>query len=360
MLPLVFPPAVAGRTLRTIDWNSEQPYLFEYNVTLDQELPGRIGLAVAYAGSKAYDLPTMEEGNPRVPTILADGTYFWPANAPHVNPYWADVLWKSSNADTTYNSLQVSVIKRMTAGLQFQSSYTWAKMTSNVLNAQLNGDQGGSGNAMKPNPYEDDPGPVQWDLRHNWNFNAIYNLPSSDNVFLNGWQVSTILSLRTGFPLTPSINLPWTNANGPARTGVDRPDVVPGVDLDDITKGVSAGCLGVPAGTPVGTPEMWYDPCAFTKPARGFVGNAPRGAIRGPGFSNVNLSVTKDTVLRGTHRLQLRAELFNVFNHNNFALPSGTIFRGATEIEPPLPNTGRILDLFGQPRQLQLSVRYEF
>ena len=362
MLPLVFPPAVQGRTLRTINWNSEQPYLWEYSLTLDQELPWNTGLAVAYAGSRAYQLPTMDEGNPRVPTILADGTYFWPTNAPHVNPYWSDVLWKSSNADTQYDSLQISLIKRLSAGLQFQSSYTWANMTSNVINAQLNGDQGGSGSAMKPNPYEDDPGPVQWDLRHNWKFNAIYNLPNpaSGNRLFTGWQVSTIVSLQTGFPLTPAINLPWTNANGPARTNVDRPDVVPGVNLDDITKGVSRGCVGLAAGTPVGTPERWYDPCAFTKPARGFVGNAPRGAIRGPGFANVNFSMVKDTDIGGTRRLQFRAEVFNVFNRVNFAMPAGTIFRGATEIEAPLATAGRITSLVGQPRQMQLSLRFTF
>ena len=233
-------------------------------------------------------------------------------------------------------------------------------MTSNNINAQLNGDQGGSGNVMKPNPYVDDPGPVQWDLRHNWSFNAIYSLPSTGNAWLSGWQVSTIVSLKSGFPLTPYVNLPWTNANGPARTGVDRPSVVPGVDMADITKGVSRGCLGLAAGTPVGTPELYYDPCAFTKPARGFEGDAKRGSIRGPGFANVNLSMLKDITLGGSRRVQVRAEVFNVFNRSNFALPNGGVFQGATELEAPLPNAGRITELVSQPRQLQLSMKFMF
>ena len=360
--PLVFPPETVGRTLRTLDWNAEQPYLLEYTLALDQELPWNIGLGVAYAGSRGYDLPTMEEGNPRVATILEDGTYFWPTNARVINPAWADVLWKTSNSETTYNSLQLSLIKRLSGGFQFQSSYTLAKMTSNNVNAQLNGDQGGSGAAFKPNPYEDDPGPVQWDLRHNWSFNAIYHVPSpsSGNRLLSGWQVSTIVSLKTGFPLTPNVNLPWTNANGPARTGVDRPSVVPGVNLADITKGVSRGCLGVEAGTPLGTPELWYDPCAFTKPVRGFEGDAKRGSIRGPGFANVNLSMVKDTTLGGGRHLQFRAEVFNVFNRDNFALPNGGVFQGATAIERPLPNAGRIFSLVSPPRQVQLAIKFVF
>jgi outer membrane receptor protein involved in Fe transport len=360
--PLVFPAGAVGTTLRTLDWNAEQPYLLEYTLALDQEMPGNIGLAVAYAGSRGYSLPTMEEGNPRVPTILEDGTYFWPANAPVVNPAWADVLWKSSNSETKYNSLQLSLIKRMSSGLQFQSAYTLAKMTSNNINAQLNGDQGGSGSAFKPNPYTDDPGPVQWDLRHLWSFNAIYDLPdpSSGNVWLSGWQVSTIVTLKSGFPLTPRLNLAWTNANGPARTNTDRPNVVPGVNLADITKGVSRGCLGVAAGTPVGTPELWFDPCAFTKPAQGFLGDAERGSIRGPGYANVNLSIVKDTTIGGSRHLQFRAEVFNVLNRSNFALPDGTVFQGRTAVEAPLPNVGRITELVSEPRQLQLSTRITF
>ena len=363
--PLVFPASAVGTTLRTLDWNAEQPYLLEYSLAFDQELPWNIGLAVAYAGSRGYDLPTMEEGNPRVPTILADGTYFWPANAPVVNPAWADVLWKTSNSRTNYNSLQLSLIKRLSGGVQFQSSYTLAEMTSNNVNAQLNGDQGGSGSAFKPNPYKDDPGPVQWDLRHLWSFNAIYNLPdpSSGNALsalLGGWQVSTIVMVKSGFPLTPNINLPWTNANGLARTATDRPSVVSGVNLADITSGVSRGCLGVAAGTPVGTPQIWFDPCAFTKPVQGFEGNAGRGSIRGPGFANVNLSMLKDIALGDSRRLQFRAEVFNLLNRVNFALPNGGIFQGATAVEAPLPNVGRITSLVSEPRQLQLSLKFLF
>ena len=171
VLPLVFPPAVVGRSLRTIDWNSEQPYLIEYSLAVDQQMPGGMGLAVAYVGSHAYDLPACSRAIP-VPTILSDGTYYWADNAPTVNPYWADVLWKSTGARTVYNSLQLSLNKPLSRGVQFRAR-TPAKMTSNVINAQLNGDQGGSGNAMKPNPYEDDPGPVQWDIRHNVKINAI-------------------------------------------------------------------------------------------------------------------------------------------------------------------------------------------
>ena len=70
--------------------------------------------------------------------------------------------------------------------------------------------------------------------------------------------------------------------------------------------------------------------------------------------------MVKDTDIGGTRRLQFRAEVFNVFNRVNFAMPAGTIFRGATEIEAPLATAGRITSLVGQPRQMQLSLRFTF
>ena len=172
--------------------------------------------------------------------------------------------------------------------------------------------------------------------------------------------MSTILSLQSGPPLTPSINQAWTNANGAARTGVDRPDVVAGVDLKDITKGVSRGCNGIAAGTPVGTPDLWFDPCAFVKPPKGYLGNAERGGLRGPGLANVNLAVIKNTAIGGNRHLEFRAEVFNVFNRSNFALPNGTVYQGLTADEPIAPNSGRITSLVGQPRQLQLSLKTTF
>ena len=367
-LPLFFPPESVGRVLRTVDYNSEQSKLWQYNVSLEQELPWSIGLAVAYAGSRGYDLPYSTEGNPRVPQILPDGRYYWPAGAPRVNPNWDDVLWKTTGSRSWYNSLQVSLNKRLTQGFQFQSAYTLGKQTEDQNQAQLNGDAGSGGSVFSPNPFDAkyNLGPAPWDVRHNWKFNTVYHLPGvaspgARKALLDGWWVSTVVSLQSGYPFTLSINQNRSRSGvGAGATNVDYPDIVPGVNPADITKGVSRGCLGVPAGTPVGTPNLWYDPCAFTIPALGFLGNAGRNTLRGPGFANVNLAFVKDNSLGGSRRLELRFEVFNVLNRANLALPDRIVYSAIADVEAPIANAGRITTTNSPSRQLQFSSRLTF
>ena len=137
-----------------------------------------------------------------------------------------------------------------------------------------------------------DRGPSCFDVRHNWSLNAIYRLPQlsftdgAPGGLLNGWWVSGILRMRSGHPFTPVLGDDRSRSavlGGVA--GLDRPDLVPGVKAADITTGTSRGCDHIPAGTPVGTPELWFDPCAFTLPPEGFLGTAGRNTLRGRGLA---------------------------------------------------------------------------
>jgi hypothetical protein len=367
-LPLQFPPEAVGRVVRSNDYFSEQPKLLEYSISMEQELPWSMGLGVAYAGSRGFDLPYTKEGNPRVPEILSDGRKFWAPNLPRRNPNWDDVLFKTTGARSWYNSLQVSLLKRMTHGVEFQSSYTLADNTSDQVVAQLNGDVGNTTSVFSPDPFDSNynRGPLPWDLKHNWKFNAIYRLPAfastgAGAALLNGWWLSTIVSVQSGYPFTPIINLQRSRSGvGAAGTNIDYPGVVPGVKPEDITKGVSRGCLGVPAGTPVGTPQLWFDPCAFTIPEAGFLGNVRRGMLRTPGLAMVNLSLVKDNPVGGSRRLQFRVEVFNLFNRANFAPPNRTVYTARAAVEAPLPTAGRITSTQTSARQIQLSTRFTF
>src|ERR1019366_8725075 len=91
--------------------------------------------------------------------------------------------------------------------------------------------------------------------------------------------------------------------------------------------GTSIGCTTttgtIAPGTPLGTPNLWFDPCQFTLQPIGTLGNVARDSMRGPSFSNVDFSVIKDTSLkfREGASLEFRAEFFNIFNHPNFITP---------------------------------------
>jgi hypothetical protein len=131
------------------------------------------------------------------------------------------------------------------------------------------------------------------------------------------------------------------------------------VNLKDITSGVSRGCTGVAAGTPVGTPERWFDPCAFTIPQLGTIGNTPRNSLRGPGYSRVDLSFQKMVGTGGTSNVELRVDVFNVLNRVNFRMPNRTVYAARSDVENPLVTAGLITSA-DAPRQAQVSVRLSF
>ena len=89
---------------------------------------------------------------------------------------------------------------------------------------------------------------------------------------------------------------------------------------------MTAGCKGIPAGQPLGTPDRWYDPCAFSLPSAGTYGNLGRNTLNGPGTDKTSFAVVKNTALTERMKLQFRAEFFNLFNHPQFNVPNLLVF----------------------------------
>ena len=360
---LTFPPGVLGKTLMGLDYRLQQPHMLQYNLTVERQLPGEMAVTVAYAGSRGMHLMQVKEGNPRVPQVLPDGRKFWTGSDPRVNPNWNDYQMYAAGGNSWYNSLQLSLLKRLSQGLQFQSSYTWSKVIDEPQ-AQLSGEGGG---ASDPSDRKRDRGLAEFAAPHIWRFNAIYRLPELvraggvPGTLLNGWGMSGILALQTGYPVNPGLT------SNRSRSGVlggasvyDRPDLAPGVQVADITQGVSRGCGNIPAGTPVGTPTRWFDPCAFTLQTPGFLGTAGRNILRGPGLANLDFSLLKDFPLRylGEGRqLEFRAEIFNILNRVNFSEPSGNVFAGSAPVENPLAPAGRIATTRNTSRQIQFALK---
>jgi hypothetical protein len=199
---------------------------------------------------------------------------------------------------------------------------------------------------------------------------------------VNGWWLGGILRLRSGYPFTPVLGDDRSrSAVLGGVNGLDRPDLMPGVEASDVTKGTSRGCDHIAPGTPVGTPDLWFDPCVFTLPSEGFLGTAGRNILRGPGLANLDLSLAKDTPLRllgDGGRLEFRAEVFNALNRANFATPevgvadtpsAAVIFPGSPDEFGPTGNlipqrrlttVGKILKTATPSRQVQFSLRLSF
>ena len=345
----VFPTATTGGalSLRTIDYHIKQPKAWTYNVNVQRELAAGWAAMVGYAGSRGYDLVNTIEGNPVVPVVQADGTLFFPAGAPRRNPAWSSIDYRTSDGRSTYNAFQASLMKRLSHRYQGQLSYTLSKAMDNA-DGQLGTDTVTS-SVYPPNPYDLD---AEWavasfDARHVFSANATWELPAfRRHAVLGGWQLNGILSLHTGYPFSPSIQTPnWSRSGNTSTNAEDRPSVKPGTDPRRII---------------TGDPNQWFDVSAFVLQPQGTIGNTPRNFLRGPGFVNADVSLVKNQTLAGNARLQLRLEVFNVFNRANFAAPTRSVFAGATQNEVPLATAGQILRTVNSSRQVQLGVKVLF
>ena len=381
-LPLQIPPGSAGRSAGIVDYNLQQAHLLQYNVTMERQLPFDLGLTLAYAGSRGLNLLNNTDANPRIPQFLPDGRKSWVVNAPRVNPNWADVSMTTAASNSWHNSFQFGLLKRLAHGIQFQSSYTWSKTLDEN---QGRGWYSGTENIINADVFDRkaNRGPATFDVAHTWRFNTIYRLPGlassggAADKLLNGWWMSGILSLNTGYPFSPVINANRSRSGvGGSATTTDRPDLAPGRTPEDIVSGVTPGCLGVTAGQKLGGPNLYYDPCGFTLQPAGFLGNLGRGFLQGPGFASLDLSLAKDTALgflgeRG--KLEFRAEFFNILNRANFATPrraggagviggniASILYAGQAAVEQPLPTAAKITSTIGTSRQIQLALKILF
>jgi hypothetical protein len=362
-LPFYFPPEVVGKSIRVMDYNIRQPHMLQYNLAFERGLPFDMALTLAYGGSRGINIVQTTEGNPTIPQILADGRQFWTGKDPRINPNWADIELKTAGGNSWYNSLQVGLVKRVTHGLQLQSAYTWSKAMDETQAQQVTENTGSSSFVSDPMHREVDRALSSFDLTHNLRVNAMYLLPEAKSVgrgvgrLLNGWWMSGILSLQSGYPFRPVIQASRTRSgiNG-GRTGIDRPDLVAGRSNGNII---------------LGGPDRYFDVSAFKLQPFGFLGTAGRNILRGPGFATVDFSLAKDSPLRilgESGKLEFRAEFFNILNRANFVSPgigiggnsAAIIFAGRSDVESPLSTAGRITSTASTSRQIQLALKLLF
>jgi hypothetical protein len=329
--------------LDLVDYNIESPYRVQYNATYQRELWGRTIVLVGFVGSRGYNQIRNVEYNQSIPVIQPDGSYFFPS-ATRRNPNFGSMRLRITDGLSWYKGLVVGANRRFSAGLAMQASYTLGK--SEDLGSQAVG-SADFDNSFQPR-YAFDPmdnkGPSDFDIRHNFSFNATWqvpvgNLTGAARAIAGGWQVSNILAIRSGIPFSPQ--LAFDRARAAPRSGGagQTPDLVPGCSLNPVLGGAT----------------MYFDVNCFALPAVGTLGNVPRNTIIGPGYASWDLAFFKNITF-GSRRLQLRAEGFNVTNHVNFGLPSANVFNASGR----LATAGQITSIVGTARQWQFGVKLDF
>ena len=364
------------------DGKLHAPYFMEWSFALEHQLGNTVNLRAQYVGTRAVNQPYSTQVN-GYQTVCSGCFSPFPYGQP-VDPRFGTVTQLSTGANSHYNGLQTTAEKRLGHGLQAQLNYTWSHCIDTVSNGGFL--QFSAGGILSPIPYDlaRDRGPCDYDIRHNFTGNYVYQLPLKVRnrllgYALNGWQISGSVFWHSGIPFSV-LSAPYS-ANGSGIVNGSGPQfasVVPGVSLyeHDPIRGV----------TQPGTIQ-WLNPNAFVSaidPSTGACtggdgpqncrfGNLGRNALRGPDFIWSDFYLTKWFVVSERIKLRIDTQVFNVFNHPDFGLPSVVIAgipgNAATQTgfgaltyttSPPTGLLGVGLGGDSSPRMIAFQARLEF
>src|SRR5215475_6731564 len=370
--------------------------VLSYSASIQQALPDGSTLTAAYVDSQSRNLFQRTISN-LITGVTTDPHTGTAIIQRQFSDRYTEMDVKTSGGGSSYNALSLNWNRRLSRGLTASASYTWGH---NI------GTSAGSNEATTAEnnfSFAQERGDNSSDLRHVLSVNAIWQIPAGANrrlrfggnrfinAVLGDWQIAGFQNFHSALPInvqisrnnvvylnpqngvyytgpvksgTQVITVPVINLPGGGQSrGTQRPDLVPGVNpyLD-----TASGFL--------------LNPAAFTVPAPGKFGNLARNALRGPGFSQLDVALSKDFAIKERTRFTLRWDVYNIFNHPNFSNPPSVLSGGlpssptGTGIQPGQPFTqvlagtafgglnstvGRLVN-FGTARQMQLSARFVF
>jgi hypothetical protein len=322
---------VAPSAQHIINRNNRTSYTQQWNLHIQRQLTEGLMVEVGYVGTKGTKLSMFTSANTALPG---------PGEVTPRRPF--PVLGATSlmtnDVSSSYHGLQTKVEKRFSQGLSFRANYAWGKTL----------DVGGSAFAASASPqdprnFSSDRGLSALHRAHVFTLDYIYQLPfgrgrkyGSDmprglDLFLGGWELTGIMSARSGAPY--NVAIPRDVANIGPRTIGQRPHVV----ADPFARAKQA-------------PDLWMLRSAFVEPAPFTFGNLGRNVFTGPSFFQFDFGGYKNFNIAERIRLQFRSEFFNGLNNVNFSNPDSNF---------DSPNFGRILSA-GEARQIQFGLKLLF
>ncbi len=348
--PNAFPTNLAQPGTESFQFASEVGYLDpkvdQWNLTIERDLGFNTGLRVTYDGSHGYNLGLQYNANQLPANTLGVAAMKSRVLFPLMN----SVIAYGSGARSNYNAVTVTVNRRFSKGLQFQSSYTFAKNLSNQGGANPTSFAAEQGGSMTDRfNYDLDYGNVAFTRRHRFQTTFLY-APQVNvgNKLLrtaaNGWELAGVIMRQSG-PFMTVI----TSGADPAGVGIGqtaggtvRADMVPGVTSLYPT---------------VQTPSSWINAAAFAVPNIniGRFGNSPIGSVMGPGTQAVSLSLFRSVTITERVHLRVGVAAANLLNHANYATPALTLGNATFGTINSLQSAEG-----AGPRNLQLTGRLTF
>jgi len=356
----------ASSNLFVVDRHLPTPYMFNYNLNLQQQLGKPFVLQIGYVGSEGHHLFRFRDINQQQLTCQLGVSCV--ANFPYPDFGYINYLETSSNSN--YNSLQTQFRVRNLHGLESTVNYNYSHSIDNASDGT-----DFEPNAAQPNnSYRVglERGNSNFDVRHRLTWMADYKLPSPKGAgawskLAGGWAVDSVLTLQTGQPF--QLNFNYSGDYDGTGEYFPRPDVIgnpyAGTSTPDAVINLSA----------------FKVPCTFSDgacvPGTQHTGNEGRNSLWGPGFKQWDLALYKDTAINERLKMQFRADFFNIVNHPNFTNPFLPTFFAACDTYGIDPNTGACEGYLpttatgdvgegnpfiggGGPRGIQLALKFSF
>jgi outer membrane receptor protein involved in Fe transport len=312
--------------LRAAFEDSPRTMVQQFGAGIEREIARNLVVSADGVGSFTRNLAVLRNLNqPLAGTRDANGAVPFPD--------FGNIQAREMSGEANYKGLDLSFEKRFSDGYGFRTSYTIGEARDQApehLNAS-------SGRAQNSRDLESWEGPSDFDIRHRFVANFIVELPFGRGrpmlqsgpaaQILGGWTLSGIYSARSGRAFTVT--------QGNNNVGADQ------TGLPNLT--------GDPEGPE--TVAQWFNTAAFTQVPSGQFGNAGRNTLRGPGWITFDMSIQRRFEFTSRVNVNLRADIFNVFNRANFGLPERNIAASTA---------GVISTLAGDPRVMQLSLRLGF
>lgn len=353
-------PTPASIAPSFVNPNFKDANVQSWNLNIQQQLTRSSSMMVGYFGNKGTHLENDINANQtnQLGQVATGATnthlpfQILSPNSPAFanSPLAANFTERESGSNSIYNALWTTFNQKVSHGLQLNASYSY----SHSIDEASRNNEGivveNSTNIFASRASSD------FDVRHRIVANAIYDLPFTGNRFVSGWELAPIVSWQTGNPYMIVVNNS-SSINGVANT------VTPNVSGPIHT-----------SGNPLG---QWIsNPGVFSAPGNNF-GNLGRNAVYGPGFTNMDLTLAKNTKVRENLNVQFRVDAFDVFNHPNYGQPGpqsgGALVSVLTPGVPGPPPTGTQFTTFstisstrfptgdsGSSRQLQFAVKLQF
>ncbi|WP_260734819.1 TonB-dependent receptor [Tunturiibacter lichenicola] len=345
--------------------NIKPAYINEFNLTTEFEINSKTSLTIGYVGETGQHIEDFRNANQLTTTQAASIAALngAPLPASDVAPFASLVgqggtlLLTESEAVMNYNALQASLRQRASKGFEYTINYTYAHALTNSAGnfAGLTDDHTQNGSFQDGYNGHADYGPASQDVRNNLSAIAVYAIPygrgkiyggdvnRAVDLLLGGWSISGTAIAYSGLPT--SIFGPRsdnTNTAGDARANQFRKLIVRNRSVGHWfgTDPSAIPCGGGDNGT-----------CAYGPEAPNSFGTAAVGTERAPGFEQIDTSVFKDFRIREGQAVGFRADAFNVFNFASYDNPNNNIGD---------PNFGQITGTRGLPREMQLSLHYNF